>query len=45
MFQEGVRCPHCNRKFVLNGYRLTTSKTVSCLYCEKRFERYQNVED
>ena len=40
--KEEVFCPHCNKIFYIRGYRLTNAKTLSCLYCGKRFKRIED---
>lgn len=37
MFQEERKCSHCNKVFVVNGFRFCCAKTLSCYYCSKRF--------
>lgn len=36
MFQDEIKCPHCNKTFYLNSFRLREAKTVSCMFCNKR---------
>ncbi len=40
--KEEIYCYHCHGTFYLDGFRLQNAKTVSCLYCEKRINKFKS---
>lgn len=34
---EEVTCPRCNKIFYLKSFRLQEAKSITCMFCNRRF--------